>query len=161
MNIQRIFNKISTIEFERYEDKPIMQEQSDAWSIEWIPVLELIDHLFVAKSFKREDVEKKFWIARHRFSEVAQALEECWILVRGENNARVLNPNITKQEIVACVAEAKEASQIMRRPIKMNESEYRFTDISKTIEKRIEDSLHSSSDHVVQDHDMQQTASAL
>jgi len=161
MNFQRIIHKFSTIEFNRYDEQEIVQEQSDAWSIEWIPVIELIDHLFIAKSFKREDIEKKFGIARHRFTDVANALEECWILVRGENNARVLNPNITRQEIVACVAEAQEASQIVRRPIKMNESEYHFADVGKKIEQRVADCLHSSSDYVGDVADMQQTASAL
>lgn len=157
MNLQRIFNKFSTIEFNRYEEE-VAQEQSDDASIEWIPVIELIDHLFVAKSFKREEIEKKFGIARHRFTEVANALEECWILVRGENNSRVLNPVITRQEIVACIAEAREANQITKRPIKMNDSEYRFTDVSATIEQRVNDSLHSSSVQVAEESEQQKTA---
>lgn len=159
MNLQRLVEQVSNIEFDRYVvwGEDIKEDQSEA-SIEWIPVIELIDHLFVAKSFKREDIEKKFGIARHRFTEVANALEECWILVRGENNARVLNPVITKQEIVACIAEAREASQIARRPIKINESEYHFTDIGKTIEQRVNDSLHSSSVQILETNEKQQTA---
>jgi hypothetical protein len=72
-----------------------------------------------------------------------------------------LNPAITRQEVVACIAEAREASQITRRPIKMNESEYHFLDVGKKIEKRVNDSLHYSFDHVGESDDMQQTASAL
>jgi len=161
MNLQRIFNKFSTIEFNRYEEQEIVQEELNVWMIEWIPVIELIDHLFIAKSFKREEIEKKFSIPRHRFTDLANALEECWILVRGENNSRVLNPNVTRQEIVSCVAQAEKVEQIVRRPIAKSENEYIFADVGNMIEERVADCMHSSSIHLDDTDDTQQTASIL
>lgn len=161
MNLQRLFNKFSTIEFNRYEEE-VEKEQSEWWMIEWIPVLELIDHLFVAKSFKREDIEKKFWIARHRFADVANALEECWILVRWQNNSRVLNDKITRQEIVACIAQAEKIEQIVRRPIAKNENEYLFADVSNMIEERVSDALNCTAEATDFNHrSVLQTASEL
>lgn len=161
MNIQQIFNKFSTIEFNRYKEEEV-QEQSEWWMIEWIPVLELIDHLFIVKSFKREDIEKKFWIARHRFADVANALEECWILVRWPNNSRVLNDKITRQEIVACIAQAEKIEQIVRRPIAKNENEYVFSDVGEMIEQRVNDALHFDATDKTQFASKQlQTASEL
>ena len=160
MNLQRLFNKFSTIEFNRYEEE-VEKEQSQAM-IEWIPVIELIDHLFTEQSFKREDVEKKFWIARHRFTDVVNALEECAILIRGENNSRVLNPNITRQEIVACIAEAEKATQIKRKPIAKNKNEYHFTDVSNMIEARVSDALNCTAEATDFNHrSVLQTASEL
>lgn len=68
-------------------------------NIEWIPVVELLDHLFEFQSFKRDDVEKKFWIPRNRFSNLANRLEELNVLVRGENNARILNPEFSRSDV--------------------------------------------------------------
>lgn len=50
----------------------------------------LIEHLFATKGFRRAEVEAKFKMPRHRVSLLADRLEEVGILMRGENNARVL-----------------------------------------------------------------------
>jgi hypothetical protein len=44
-------------------------------TIEGIPTLELLDHLFEHKSFKREDIENKFGIPRNRYGILATKLE--------------------------------------------------------------------------------------
>lgn len=69
-------------------------------TIEGIPVTELVDHLFEEKSFKREEVESKFGIPRNRYHRLAEKMEEMEILVRGENNSRVLSPDVTRGEVV-------------------------------------------------------------
>lgn len=50
----------------------------------------LIDHIFTTKGFRRAEIEQKFRIPRHRVTLLSDRLEELGILIRGENNARVL-----------------------------------------------------------------------
>ena len=45
-------------------------------SIDGIPRLELLDHLFTVGSFKRDDVEKKWGIPRYRVTEISKKLED-------------------------------------------------------------------------------------
>jgi len=71
--------------------------------LEGIPTLELIDYLFEHKSFKRDDIEATFGVSRNRFDNLAKKLDEINILIRGANNARVLNPDYTRQEVVAAL----------------------------------------------------------
>ena len=69
-------------------------------TIEGVPVPELIDHLFEEGSFKREDIEGNFCIPRNRYQRLAEKMEELEILNRGENNSRVLNPEMTRAEVI-------------------------------------------------------------
>jgi hypothetical protein len=68
--------------------------------VEGIPTLELIDYLFNNQSFKRDDIEAVFGIPRNRFDILAKKLDDLKVLVRGANNGRVLNPEMSRQEIV-------------------------------------------------------------
>lgn len=68
-------------------------------SIDGIPRLELLDHLFTVGTFKRDDVEKKWGIPRYRVTEISKKLEDLGVLVRGENNARVANPDFSRADI--------------------------------------------------------------
>lgn len=68
-------------------------------SIDGIPRVELMDHLFTVGSFKRDDVEQKWKIPRYRVAEISKKLEDLGVLVRGENNARVLNTEFTREDI--------------------------------------------------------------
>lgn len=83
-------------------------------TIEWIPVIEMLDHLFEFESFKRDDIEKKFGIPRNRFTSLAQKLEDIGALVRGENNSRVLNPEFSRSDI-ASILEWKTKAEDLRR----------------------------------------------
>lgn len=78
-------------------------------TIEWIPVVELLDHLFEFESFKRDDIEEKFGIPRNRFTDLAKKLETLNVLIRGENNSRVLNPEFTRSDI-ATMLEGKSST---------------------------------------------------
>lgn len=81
-------------------------------TIEGIPVVELLDHLFTVWSFKRDDVEKRFAIPRNRFTDLANKFEEIWILVRGENNARILNPDFSRSDVVAILTGCDRAEDL-------------------------------------------------
>lgn len=82
-------------------------------TIEWIPVVELLDHLFEFESFKRDDIEEKFGIPRNRFTELAKKLETLNVLIRGENNSRVLNPEFTRSDI-ATMLEGKSSTEELK-----------------------------------------------
>lgn len=104
MNLKSILNSIPTIEFVGINETQELEEESESQEmIEGIPVNELIAHLIKFRSFKRTEVETKFWIARHRFTEIADKLESIWILSRGENNARVLNPERSQFDMISTI----------------------------------------------------------
>lgn len=67
--------------------------------ISWIPIIEILNHLFENKHFKRTEVEWKFWISRNKYQQLAAKLEDINILKRGENNSRVLNEEYTREQI--------------------------------------------------------------
>lgn len=82
------------------------QEIENGSTLEGIPVVELLDHLFEKESFKREEVENKFGIPRNRYTTLAIKLENIGVLIRGENNARVLNTEYSRADVAAILASA-------------------------------------------------------
>lgn len=81
-------------------------------SIDGIPRLELLDHLFTVGSFKRDDVEKKWGIPRYRVTEISKKLEELGVLTRGENNSRVLNTEFTRSDIATLLGDRESVEDI-------------------------------------------------
>lgn len=81
--------------------KKSSRKRTQGHTIEGIPTVELLDHLFEFESFKRDDIEAKFNIPRHRYTDLAQKLETLGVLQRGPNNSRVLNPEYTRADIAA------------------------------------------------------------
>lgn len=80
--------------------------------VEGIPVDEFVDHIFEHKSFKRDDAETVFAMPRNRYQSLANRLDELGIFVRGANNARELNPNLSRKEVVALIT--GEASSVSK-----------------------------------------------
>lgn len=81
-------------------------------SIDGIPRIELLDHLFTAGNFKRDEVEKKWNIPRYRVTEISKKLEDLGVLVRGENNARVLNTEYTRSDLATLLDGFDSVSEI-------------------------------------------------
>lgn len=81
-------------------------------SIDGIPRLELMDHLFTVGSFKRDDVESKWWIPRYRVTAISKKLEELGVLIRGENNSRVLNPEYTRSDLATLLGDHESVEDI-------------------------------------------------
>lgn len=100
-------------------------ETVDENQIEGIPTVELIDHLFETQSFKRGDVEYKFNIPRNRYQRLAEKLESNGVLVRGENNSRILNEEVRRQDIVKML-EGAESSCEIQNYIKKDKNHYSF-----------------------------------
>ena len=81
-------------------------------SIDGIPRLELMDHLFMVGSFKRDEVESKWWIPRYRVTAISKKLEELGVLIRGENNSRVLNPEYTRADLATLLGDHESVEDI-------------------------------------------------
>jgi len=90
------------------ELKPKIEEDK----IEGIPTMELIEHLFFEWSFKRDEVEKKFLIPRYKFTILAKKFDELKILIRWENNSRILNPEFSRQQIAETLSWKKSSENL-------------------------------------------------
>jgi len=62
--------------------------------------VEIVGYIFDNESFPRDEVMAAFAISRSQYTEIAKLLDKNNIFVRGENNGRVLNSNLTRQMIV-------------------------------------------------------------
>jgi len=75
-------------------------EKTD-WAKIWgVSVVEIVGYIFDNESFPRDEVMAAFAISRSQYTEIAKLLDKNNIFVRGENNGRVLNSNLTRQMIV-------------------------------------------------------------
>ena len=71
--------------------------------LDGIPVAELCDYMIRNKHFKREGVNgvrETFGLNMERFNKLASKLEENGVLVRGENNGRVLDAKWSRQSLI-------------------------------------------------------------
>lgn len=81
-------------------------------SIDGIPRLELMDHLFTIGTFKRDDVESKWAIPRYRVTAISKKLEDLGVLIRGENNSRILNPEYTRADLATLLGDHKSMDDV-------------------------------------------------
>ena len=79
------------------------KRENNGCLIEGIPVDELLDHVFTYGNFKRDDAENLFAMPRNRYKDLIDRMDALGIFVRGENNSRVLNPELSRQEVAALV----------------------------------------------------------
>lgn len=75
-------SRIGKLALKIYKNRPTPQKTATGDTIEGIPTLELLDHLFEHQSFKREDIETKFAIPRNRYATLANKMESIGILKR-------------------------------------------------------------------------------
>jgi len=96
-SIVRAFNRmIRSIEIRR-------AEANEEKMIDDIPVPELVDYMLRNKHFKREGVNgvrATFGLNMEKFNALAKKLEENKVLVRGENNGRILADSWSRQALI-------------------------------------------------------------
>lgn len=83
-----------------------------------IPVPELVDYLMRNQKFKREGVNgvrATFGLNMERFNKLASKLEENQVLVRGENNGRVLASNWSRQSLIDYLSGKNKSEDLMPR----------------------------------------------
>lgn len=76
---------------------------NDEQLLDGIPVSEMVDYLLRNKHFKREGVNgvrATFGLNMERFNRLAKKLEENKVLVRGENNGRMLDGHWSRQALI-------------------------------------------------------------
>jgi len=112
--------------------------------IEGIPKIELLDHLFMEKSFKLAQVNAKWQLSRKKYDRLASKLEEIDVLVRGENNARVLNPKFSRSDIKSILEGVKKSKEVegLFRPTQDGKGATTRPSVSE-IKDRINNTLHS------------------
>lgn len=104
--------------------------------IDGIPRVELLDHLFTFGTFKREEVEKKWSIPRYRVTELSKKLEEVGVLVRGENNGRVLNTEFSRAD-VSSILDGKKAAEELRPLMRKVENGFSHRPSAREIADRV------------------------
>jgi hypothetical protein len=112
--------------------------------IEGIPAVEILDHIFTEGSFKREEVKKKFGIPHDRCNRLAQKLEDLGVFVRRENNARVLNPDMSRQDVAAILEGKTEAKELQPTMKKVSAGSWTVDPIGPRIQERVEKMLTST-----------------
>lgn len=80
-----------------------------------IPVVELVEYMFEGRGFVRSEVERRFGISRNKFDEMAKKLDDVSVFVRGANNARVPNPDMSRADISSILFRAAESGEV--RPL--------------------------------------------
>lgn len=80
--------------------------------LDGIPVMELIDHLFRARTFKRDDVETRWRIPRYRYTALAQKLKALGVLTHGANNATVLAEDMSREDVARILSSAGTAEEL-------------------------------------------------
>lgn len=92
--------------------------------IDGIPTVELISHLFEEGKFSVRDADA-LKMPRNRYFALANKMEEVGILVRGEKNARILNPDFSRSDVVSILAGCETASEL--KPLLRKIDEGNFT----------------------------------
>lgn len=95
-----------------YEEGEI-EEDTDCM-IEGIPVTKLVDHLVKFKTFKRDDIERKFLIPRYRYTALAKKLKEIGVLTHGQNNMSVLGEEWGRRELTNLFSGKEGADELER-----------------------------------------------
>lgn len=104
-NLKSIHNKLNWIKTKIQKQSKLLVKIKQSKSEEkdneifWISIQEIIKHLLEEKHFKRTDIENKFIINRNQYQKLASKLDEVNILVRWENNSRILNEEYSEKQI--------------------------------------------------------------
>jgi hypothetical protein len=109
-------------------------------NIEGIPTVELLDHLFTAKSFKVKEATDKFQVPQHRVEEIIKNLKRVGVLVAGPSNSSVLSPEFSRQDVASILkgqASARDIEPLFRRQGSIITSE----PSARAIEARVEAAL--------------------
>lgn len=77
-----------------------LSRQTPHNSIWGVPLVEVVGYLFDNWNFPRDQVCDLFAISRSEHAEIVEVLDAQNILVRGQNNSRVLNPLMPRETVV-------------------------------------------------------------
>lgn len=110
-----IFSYVKKTRQSLHIKKAMLSEES---FIDDIPVAELVDYMLRNKHFKREGVNgvrATFGLNMEKFNRLAKKLEENKVLVRGENNGRILAGHWSRQALVDYLSGEKKSVDLLPR----------------------------------------------
>jgi hypothetical protein len=110
-NFRRILSSLASV-LEEGETRDSGEIYAD--SVEGIPTVELISLLFETGRLSTSD-SKRFSISPARWSVLLSKLEEVGIMIRGEKNARVLNPEFSRSDVAKVLAGCEKAEDVKLR----------------------------------------------
>lgn len=99
----------ASYEHVRYGEIAVEEIEPDEVTLEGVPVIELVDFLIRNRNFIREGengARATFGLRMERYQRLAGNLERVGILVRGENNSRIIAPEWTRQTLIDFLAGA-------------------------------------------------------
>lgn len=95
-DITSLFDSIGS-SFQEFRKK-----EWDEWL--WVPIIEIVDYLFLEKKFPRAETMAYFGISRSTADLFSEEMEKVKILIRWENNAKVLNPQFSRADVVSILS---------------------------------------------------------
>lgn len=105
--ISSIYQITHTLFNERHNE--ILEESQ---LIDDIPKTELVDYLLVNKNLNIKHATEYFLVPQNKIEKLAKKLEEVEILVRGDNNARILNIAFSRSDIANILQDANTIDSI-------------------------------------------------
>jgi len=107
-----ILKSIFVILIFKYRKKLFSFKKKSKKTIDGIETSELLHFIFTKKAFKLNEFKKTFGLSRNIHEKIAKKLEHFKVLIRGENNARVLNSKFSLEEVKNLLDGAKTSDQI-------------------------------------------------
>lgn len=108
----RAFSSVSRYIGEIMDDFRVVE--SDEPLFYGIPVVEMVEYIFSGRGFVRSDIERKFAIPRNKFDEMAKKLDEVKVFVRGSNNSRTLNEDMSREDVSSILFSAAYSGEVRR-----------------------------------------------
>lgn len=112
--IPRIARAVRNLYIDAKDASQNVEIEDDEETVQGIPTDELLDYLFTVKTFKRDDVEARFKIPRHRYTSLAKRLKSAGALVHGINNQTMLNPQWSRARLAGVLTGEGEPVTIVR-----------------------------------------------
>lgn len=103
--IYRICRNIPRISFD-----PVKKSQN--WPrLDWVNISGLVDILFSKNWLPTHDLQE-IWMQTKKIKKLGDNLERIWILKRWENNARILNPEISQNQILEKIMSCEDSDDL-------------------------------------------------
>lgn len=98
---------------------------------EGVPVDELVSFIMENEHFRRHEAMKRFGMSKKKHDRIAKKLESCGLLVRGENNSRILQKFVTREILVRQLRD--------KFPMRWSESGQQWSDKDSSFEQYLHD----------------------
>lgn len=108
-------------------------------TIEGIPTVEILDHLFDNQTFKREEVQKKFGVSRSGYDRLVSILKGAKILVHGPCNAHLFNTEYSREQVAKMINAGAKNGKISETDsgVQLSANSFGFDPDAKRIQKKV------------------------